>query len=78
MTKAKNASGYNPYFRINYSCLVPVSRKSKSSKRGKGRRTKDSRIQRHIFSIQRILGIQTRRNPKIKVDKKRRKICFTY
>ena len=82
-TKAKNESGHNPYFKINYTCLIPVigkRSKRKGPKKGKhlSKKKRNKKIRKHMFSIQRLLRLHTKRIPNIRIDNLNRKICFTY
>ena len=59
-TKAKNRSGFNPYLKFKYSCLIPVVRKIVKKK--KVVKNKISRINTNLKTIQKLLSLGTNKN----------------
>lgn len=51
ITKAKNTSGFNPYLKFKYSCLVPVIKKINKKKKGKKKRVSK------LSAIKKILAL---------------------
>ena len=76
VTKTKNETGINPYFRMNYNCLVPIIKAGKNARLNGTNNQK--RIQKHVKSIMRILNIKTNKIPQIEINKINRKFCIKY
>ena len=78
-TKVKNKTGLNLYFRLNYYCLIPKLKSRVKRKIDlKPNRGVEKKIQSHIKSIQRLLNLRSNKESKIEVDRRKKKICFTY
>jgi hypothetical protein len=57
LTKAKNKSGFNPYLKFKFSCLIPVLKKTGASKMLKKREKKKITINQKLETIKQLFDL---------------------
>jgi hypothetical protein len=74
ITKAKNTSGFNPYLKFKFSCLIPVIKKTVKKQKKKASKKSQKTKKSKVETIKKLMALG--KNPQQSIFTLQRLFCF--